>query len=53
MSQRTKTMERPSTERIGTRCWLKRIGWFGFLFFLLKGVVWIAVFCGVGTLFAC
>lgn len=33
--------------------WLKRLGWAGFLFFLVKGLVWLAVFFGVGTLWAC
>tara|TARA_B100001057_G_C22270761_1_gene726851 strand:+ start:372 stop:479 length:108 start_codon:yes stop_codon:yes gene_type:complete len=27
--------------------WLKKIGLLGFLFFLIKGLVWIAVFYGV------
>ena len=31
--------------------WLKRLGVAGFLFFLLKGLIWIAVFYGVGKLF--
>lgn len=25
------------------RTWLKRIGWIGFLFFLIKGLVWLVV----------
>ncbi|WEK34189.1 MAG: alanyl-tRNA synthetase [Candidatus Pseudobacter hemicellulosilyticus] len=24
--------------------WLKRIGFWGFLFFLIKGLVWLAIF---------
>jgi hypothetical protein len=24
--------------------WLKRIGWAGFFFFLIKGLVWIVIF---------
>jgi hypothetical protein len=24
--------------------WLKRIGWIGFLFFLIKGLFWLALF---------
>jgi hypothetical protein len=28
--------------------WLKRIGIVGFIFFLLKGLIWIAIFLGVG-----
>ncbi|GAA4329618.1 hypothetical protein [Flaviaesturariibacter amylovorans] len=26
------------------RTWLKRIGWIGFLFFLLKGIAWLIFF---------
>ncbi|WP_165871371.1 hypothetical protein [Flaviaesturariibacter flavus] len=26
------------------KLWLKRIGWAGFLFFLVKGLIWIVVF---------
>lgn len=32
--------------------WLKRLGWAGFLFFLIKGLVWLAIFAGVGSLWA-
>ena len=28
--------------------WLRRMGWAGFLFFLIKGLIWIAVFRGLG-----
>lgn len=44
-----------TAERSGAkkRNWLKRLGWAGFLFFLVKGLVWLAVFAGVGTLWAC
>jgi len=28
--------------------WLKRLGWVGFFFFLIKGLIWIAVFFGLG-----
>ena len=31
--------------------WLKRIGWLGFAFFLLKGLVWISVWLGVCSYF--
>ncbi len=31
--------------------WLKRIGLAGFLFFLIKGLVWIAIFMGIGQCF--
>lgn len=30
--------------------WLKRIGVVGFLFFLIKGLIWIAIFLGVGSM---
>ncbi|MFT4754315.1 MAG: hypothetical protein ACI85Q_001872 [Salibacteraceae bacterium] len=31
--------------------WLKRIGWVGFAFFLLKGFAWIAVWLGLAKYF--
>lgn len=34
-----------------TLTWFKRIGIAGFLFFLIKGLVWLAVFLGLGSLF--
>lgn len=33
--------------------WLTRIGMFGFLFFLIKGLVWIAIWMGLGKLMGC
>ncbi|MEZ4791472.1 MAG: hypothetical protein R2811_15855 [Flavobacteriales bacterium] len=33
--------------------WMKRIGVAGFLFFLVKGLVWLAILAGAGTLWAC
>jgi hypothetical protein len=30
--------------------WLKRLGFMGFLFFLLKGLVWLAVIFGITKL---
>lgn len=30
------------------KLWLKRVGIAGFLFFLIKGLVWIAIFAGLG-----
>lgn len=53
MSQHHDTKEPITPEQQRKRGWLKKLGWAGFLFFLVKGLVWIAVFCGVGTLFAC
>ncbi|MBL7719191.1 MAG: alanyl-tRNA synthetase [Flavipsychrobacter sp.] len=29
------------------KLWLKRVGFWGFMFFLVKGLVWIAVFAGL------
>jgi hypothetical protein len=29
--------------------WLKRIGIIGFIFFLVKGLIWLAVLFGVGN----
>jgi hypothetical protein len=31
--------------------WLKKIGWAGFFFFLIKGLIWLAIFAGVGKYF--
>ncbi len=28
--------------------WLKRLGLAGFLFFLIKGLIWLAIFYGAG-----
>lgn len=36
-----------------SRKWLKRIGIAGFLFFLIKGLVWLAVFWGLGSVLGC
>jgi hypothetical protein len=33
------------------KLWMKRIGVIGFLFFLVKGLIWLAIFLGVGSLF--
>ena len=30
------------------KLWLKRVGVAGFLFFFVKGLVWIAIFVGIG-----
>ena len=32
------------------RIWVKRLGVAGFLFFLIKGLVWLAIFFGLGSL---
>jgi len=28
---------------------LKKMGWAGFLFFFIKGLVWLAIFFGLGS----
>ena len=33
------------------KTWFKRIGLIGFLFFLIKGLVWLAIILGIGNLF--
>lgn len=33
-----------------TKKWLKRIGIAGFLFFLIKGLIWLAILLGAGSL---
>ena len=30
--------------------WVKRLGVAGFLFFLIKGLIWLAIFLGLGSL---
>ncbi|NUM50739.1 MAG: hypothetical protein HUU48_06445 [Flavobacteriales bacterium] len=47
-------MTESNTETKGkVRKWLKRFGWAGFLFFFIKGLVWLAVFWGLGNLINC
>jgi len=36
-----KTEEKTSSKKIG---WLKKIGFAGFLFFLIKGILWLVLF---------
>lgn len=31
--------------------WIKRIGVIGFMFFLIKGLIWILIFIGIGNWF--
>ncbi len=33
------------------KIWFKRIGIVGFFFFLVKGIIWLAIFFGLGNLF--
>lgn len=37
----------PSAANLKMYLWLKRIGVTGFLFFLIKGLVWVAIFAGL------
>lgn len=41
-------IEQPQKEsKSKLKLWLKRIGFWGFMFFLVKGLLWIAVFAGL------
>jgi len=40
---------REENEKKTFRKWLKRLGWVGFFFFLVKGLVWVAVFFFAGN----
>ncbi|MEL6637309.1 MAG: hypothetical protein AAFW73_10785 [Bacteroidota bacterium] len=33
------------------KLWFKRVGVAGFLFFFIKGLVWLAIFYGAGSYF--
>jgi hypothetical protein len=33
----------------GVRSYLKKLGLAGFLFFLIKGIVWLLIFLGMGN----
>jgi hypothetical protein len=35
-----------------TKKWFKRIGVAGFLFFFIKGLIWLAIFLGIGAVFS-
>ncbi|MCC7246862.1 MAG: hypothetical protein IT269_14345 [Saprospiraceae bacterium] len=36
----------PNREKRNAKAWIKRLGVAGFLFFLAKGLVWVAIFAG-------
>jgi len=38
------------SEKRNFKTWLKRLGLAGFLFFLIKGLIWLALFLGLGKL---
>lgn len=42
------TATNPSNSQGKAMGWLRKLGWAGFLFFLIKGLVWIAVAFGLG-----
>jgi hypothetical protein len=37
----------PTENKSKLKLWLKRIGFWGFMFFLVKGLIWVAVFAGL------
>lgn len=42
-----------SHERVRLRGWLRRLGWVGILFFTAKGIVWLLIFWGAGSIIGC
>ena len=38
-----------SVNKNDKRNWLRRLGWLGFLFFLIKGLFWLAMFFFAGN----
>ncbi len=47
-SQEKRTDEEKALKR---KKWLKRAGVAGFLFFLIKGLIWLGIFFGLGSIF--
>jgi hypothetical protein len=43
----------PADPKPRWRIWLERVGVAGFLFFLAKGLLWVAIFMGLGKLVGC
>jgi hypothetical protein len=41
MAHKEQTLVMDKNERLKT--WFKRLGWVGFLFFLIKGIAWLVV----------
>jgi hypothetical protein len=37
----------PNMEKKDMKTWVRRLGFAGFMFFLIKGLLWIAVFMGL------
>ncbi len=46
-------MDKKTEDKPNPTKWLKRIGLAGFLFFLVKGLIWLAVFWGLGNVLGC
>ncbi len=44
-------MQVKRTKKDKLMAWIKRLGLAGFLFFLVKGLIWLAIFMGLGSLF--
>jgi hypothetical protein len=44
-----KGLETSAPRKSGLIAWLKRIGLVGFLFFFIKGLVWLGIFFWAGT----
>jgi hypothetical protein len=42
-------MENSTQGRNQKRSWLKRLGWIGVMFFLIKGLFWLALFFFAGN----
>ena len=41
--------EQNTEQKSSAKEWLKRIGVAGFLFFFIKGIIWILIFLGLGN----
>jgi hypothetical protein len=52
MSQKQAFMPSESSkETVGKKNWIKKIVMGSFLFFLIKGLIWLAIFFGLGASF--
>ncbi|MEM7106200.1 MAG: hypothetical protein AAF502_23925 [Bacteroidota bacterium] len=40
--------EQEANQPTNAKTWLKRLGFAGFMFFFIKGLVWLAIFFGLG-----
>ncbi|MEE9372311.1 MAG: hypothetical protein V3V00_04585 [Saprospiraceae bacterium] len=46
-------LENQHPEKESKKTWFKRLGWGAFAFFFIKGLVWIAIFYGMGKVIGC